>query len=93
MSKSVKALLFTAIPITILSLICLFSKQPDLNTGLGISWLIAGDAWIIAILTGLVFWLRKNKEIASGILAGAAIGFASLALTIIIFIALHEIVY
>ncbi len=89
-SKSFKSLLFTAIPIIILSLISLFSKQPDLNKGLGIAWLIAGVAWIIAILTGLVFRLRKNKETASGILAGAAIGFASLALTVILFIVLHE---
>jgi Ca2+/Na+ antiporter len=90
MNKRVKVMLFTAVPIVVLSLISLFSKQPDLNKGLGIAWLIAGDIWIIAILTGLVFWIRKNREIASGILAGVAIGFASLALTVIIFIALHQ---
>ena len=85
--------MFTAVPIVVLSLISLFSKQPDLNKGLGIAWLIAGDVWIIAILTGLVFWLRKKREIASGILAGAAIGFASLGLTVAIFIVLHQLVY
>ena len=93
MSKTVKALLFTAIPIVVLSLISLFSKQPDLNKGLGIAWIVAGVAWIIAILVGLIFRFRKNREISSGILAGVAIGFASLALTIIIFIVLHELVY
>jgi hypothetical protein len=90
MNKRVKVMLFTAVPIVVLSLISLFSKRPDLNKGLGIAWLIAGDVWIIAILVGLVFWLRKNREIALGILAGVAIGFASLALTVIIFIALHQ---
>jgi hypothetical protein len=90
MRNSVKALLFTAIPIVVLSLVSLFSKQPDLNKGLGIFWLIAGDIWLIALMTAIGFRLKKKKEIALGILAGAGIGFASLALTIIIFIALHE---
>lgn len=90
MNKYGKALLFTAIPIVILSLISLFSKQSDINKGLGIFWLIAGDIWLIAILTGIGFRFKKRKEIASGILVGAGIGFASLALTVIIFIALHQ---
>ena len=76
-----KALIFTALPIVILSLVSLFSKQPDLNKGLGIAWLIAGSIWLIALLTAAGFYLNKSKEIARGILAGAAIGFASLALT------------
>jgi hypothetical protein len=82
--------LATAIPIVVLCVISLFTKQPDINKGLGIFWLIAGDVWIIAIITGIVFWIRKNREIALGILAGVALGFASLALTIIILIALHQ---
>jgi hypothetical protein len=90
MRNSVKALLITAIPIVVLSLISLGSKHADINRGLGISWLIAGDLWLIALLTAVGFRLKKRKEIALGILAGAGIGFASLALTIIIFIALHE---
>ena len=90
MNKRLKVMLFTAIPIVVFCVISLFTKQPEINRGLGIFWLIAGDVWIIAILTGIVFWLRKNREIALGILAGAAIGFASLALTVIILIALHQ---
>lgn len=93
MVKRHKAFLFTSIPIVVLSLISLFSKQPDLNKGLGTTWLIAGGVWIIAIITGLVLWLRKNRGIASGILAGVAMGFASLILTVIVFIVLHELVY
>jgi len=93
MSNLHKALIFTAIPIVVLSFISVFSKQPDLNKGLGIAWLTAGVVWIIAILTGLVFWFRKNREMALGIMAGVAIGFASLVLTVIIFIILHELVY
>ena len=90
MTNSIKALLFTAVPIVILSLVSLFSKQPDLNKGLGIFWLIAGDIWLIALVTSLGFHLKKRKEIALGIIAGASIGFASLALTMIIFIAIHQ---
>ena len=93
MSNLHKACIFTAIPIVILSLVSLFSKQPDLNKGLGIAWLIAGDIWLIALLTALGFYIKKSKEIARGILAGAAIGFASLALTMILFIVLHQLVY
>ncbi len=85
-----KALIFTAIPIVLLSLVSLFSKQPDLNKGLGIAWLIAGDIWLIALLTALGFYIKKSKEIALGILAGALIGFASLAFTMIIFIIIHQ---
>ena len=93
MSNLHKAFILTAIPIVILSLVILFSKQPDLNKGLGIAWLIAGGIWLIALLTALGFYLKKSKEIARGILAGAAIGFASLALTLMIFILLHQLVY
>jgi hypothetical protein len=81
-----KAFIFTAIPIVVSSLISLGSKHSDLNKGLGIAWLIAGDIWLIALLTAIGFYIKKSKEIARGILAGAAIGLASLALTIIIFI-------
>ena len=90
MNKRLKVMLFTVIPIVVLCVISLFTKQPDINKGLGIFWLIAGDVWIMAIIIGIIFWLRKNREIALGILAGAAIGFASLALTVIILIALHQ---
>ena len=90
MSNYRKALLFTAIPIVVLSLVSLGSKHAEVNRGLGISWLIAGTIWLIALLAVVGFRLKKRKEIASGILAGAGIGFASLALTIIIFIALHQ---
>ena len=85
-----KAFIFTAIPIVVLSLISLGSKQADINKGLGIAWLIAGDIWLIALLTAAGFYLKKSKDIARGILAGAAIGFASLALTVIIFIIQHS---
>ena len=62
MRNSVKALLFTAIPILILSLVSLFSKQPDLNKGLGIFWLIAGDIWLMALLTAVGFRLKKKER-------------------------------
>ena len=90
MSKRNKAFLFTAIPIILISLITPFSKQPDLNKGLGIAWLIAGDIWLIALLTALSLYIKKRKELALGMLAGAAAGFASLAITMIIFIVLHQ---
>ena len=90
MRNSVKAMLFTAVPIVVLSFISLGTKQEDINKGLGIFWLIAGDVWLLALLTALGFRLKKKKDIALGILGGAAIGFASLALTIIILIATHQ---
>ena len=91
MSIRNKAFLYTAIPIVLISLISLFSKESDLNKGLGIAWLIAGDIWLAALLTALVLYIRKRKEIALGILAGAAAGFASLGITMILFIVLHQI--
>jgi peptidoglycan/LPS O-acetylase OafA/YrhL len=85
-----KAFLFTAIPIVLISLVSLFSKQPDLNKGLGIAWLIAGTIWLLALLAAFGLYIEKRKEIALGILAGAAAGFASLAITILVFIATHQ---
>ena len=90
MSIRNKFFLYTAIPIVLISLISLFSKQPDLNKGLGIAWLIAGDIWLIALLTALGLYIKKRKEIAMGILAGVATGFASLGITMILFIVLHQ---
>ena len=90
MSIRNKFFLYTAIPIVLISLISLFSKQPDLNKGLGIAWLIAGDIWLIALLTALGLYIKKRKEIAMGILAGVAAGFASLGITMILFIVLHQ---
>ncbi|HEY94321.1 MAG TPA: hypothetical protein G4O15_05235 [Dehalococcoidia bacterium] len=90
MSTRNKAFLFTAIPILLISLISLFSQESDLNKGLGIAWLIAGGIWLIALLTALGLYIKKRKEIALGMLAGAAAGFASLVITMIIFIALHQ---
>ena len=90
MSNFRKALMFTAIPIVLTSLISLGSQQPEMNKGLSIAWLIAGDMWLIAILTFIGFYLKKRKEIALGILAGAGIGAVFLAITVIIHIAVHQ---
>ena len=90
MSTRNKAFLFTAVPILLISIVSLFSKEAELNKGLGIAWLIAGGTWIIALLTALGLYLKKKKEIALGMLAGAAAGFASLVITMIILIATHQ---
>ena len=90
MSTRNKAFLFTAIPILLVSVISLFSKESDLNKDLGIAWLVAGGVWIIALLTALGLYLNKKKEIALGMLAGVAAGFASLVITMIILIATHQ---
>ena len=90
MSTRNKSFLYTAIPILLISLISLFSKQPELNKGLGIAWLIAGGIWLIALFTALGLYIKKRKEIALGMLAGAAAGFASLVITMIIYIVLHQ---
>jgi hypothetical protein len=90
MSNLRKAIIITAIPIVVLSLVSLGSKHADLNKGLGIAWLVAGDLWLIALITAIVLSFKKSKEIVSGILIGLAIGAFSLGVTMIILIAMHQ---
>ena len=90
MSTRNKTFFFTVIPILLISLISLFSKESDLNKGLGIAWLIAGGIWLIEVLTALGLYIKKRKEIALGMLAGTAAGFALLVITMIIFIVIHQ---
>ena len=71
-----KALIFTAIPIVILSLVSLGGRSTDFTEGLGIAWLVAGGLWIIAVLTAISFAIIRRREIASGMLVGVAIGLA-----------------
>jgi hypothetical protein len=75
--------MFTAIPIVILSLVSLGGRSTDFTEGLGVSWLVAGSLWVIAVLTAIGFAIRRRKEISSGILVGVAIGFFSLVITCI----------
>ncbi|UCD09095.1 MAG: hypothetical protein JSU79_00150 [Dehalococcoidales bacterium] len=90
MNTRVKVSLSTAIPIVLVSIVSLFSKEPDLNKGLGIAWLVAGSIWILALITALGLYIKNRKEIALGMIAGAALGFASLVITMILFIVLHQ---
>ena len=90
MSVNLKAWLFTAVPIFILSVIAVFDNNPHMNQGLSITWLVAGDIWLAAILTYIGLRLKEKDEAASGVLRGIITGFVFLALTVIIFIARHE---
>ncbi len=74
-SSFLKALLSTAIPIVALNVISIPVVKPSseedrlfLLAGLGTS------LWIVAMLTCLGFAIARKRQIALGILAGAAIG-------------------
>ena len=83
MSNFRKALIYTAIPIVILSLISLFGRSTDFTEGIGVTWLVAGGLWVISVLTAIGFTIKKRKEIALGMLAGISIGLAFLVVTCI----------
>jgi len=83
MSNFRKVLIFTAIPIVILSLVSLGGRSTDFTEGLGVAWLGAGGLWVIAVLTAIGFAIKGRREISSGILVGVAIGFVSLVVTCI----------
>ena len=83
MSDFRKSLVFTAIPILVISLISLGGRSTDYTEGLSMAWLVAGSLWVIAVLTAIGFALKRRGEIAKGMLAGIFIGLASLAVTCI----------
>ena len=78
MSDFRKALVLTSIPIITTSLISLGEKSDYLIEGLGVTWLVAGIFWAIAVLTAIGFTIKGRGEIASGIWVGVAIGLAFL---------------
>ena len=73
MSDFRKALIFTAIPIVVLSLISL--------AGFIIVSLAATALWVIAIVAAIVFAVKGRRTTAAGIFAGIGIGIVALGAT------------
>ena len=65
MSNFRKALIYTAIPIVILSLISLFGRSTDFTEGIGVTWLFAGGLWVISVLTAIGFTIKKRDSIGN----------------------------
>ena len=79
MSNFRKALMLTAIPIVVLSLISLAGVgRYVFGEGVQLVWFASAALWVIAIGAAIVFSIKGKREIASGILAGIGIGFVAL---------------
>jgi hypothetical protein len=83
MSPFLKALLWTAVPLLVLSAISAVAAATAVSgggigePGIGIGGLLFGTAILLAI----GFAIARKRQIASGILTGAAIGLVGLMLT------------
>ncbi len=85
MSSFKKALIWTAIPIVVLSVISAAGRMP---TGGGLDWDPLLALWFVAagllglvILAAIGFAVARKRQIAAGILAGIGIGSVSLGVT------------
>ena len=72
MSDFRKALIITAIPIVVLSLISLAVQSV---------WIAAAALWVVAIVAAIVLIFTGRREIASGIFTGIGIGIVALGAT------------
>ena len=80
MSNFRKALIFTTVPIVVLSLISIGGAVSD-NHALRMVELGAVALWVIAIVVGIVYTIKGIKQTAAGIWAGVGIGAVSLSAT------------
>jgi hypothetical protein len=71
LSVLVKAMLFTAVPIAVLSVVDAYSAIAG----------VGGLVWVAAVVACVAFAIARRGQIALGILAGLAIGAVSLGLT------------
>jgi hypothetical protein len=81
LSVLVKAMLFTAVPIAVLSVV---GSSLAIATGRDAYSAIAGVGglvWVAAVVACVAFAIARRGQIALGILAGLAIGAVSLGLT------------
>jgi len=80
MSDFRKALLFTAIPIAVVSVISAVgtAARGTYDTPFFFLWAVAALMLVIAVVVAIVFALRGNKSVAAGTLAGIGIGIVSL---------------
>jgi uncharacterized RDD family membrane protein YckC len=79
MSDFLIALLATAIPLLVLSVIDVGMVIAGGPSGFGIG--VVSMMWVLAILASIGFAIGRRRQIALGILAGAAIGAVGLGLS------------
>jgi hypothetical protein len=83
MSDFLKALLWTAVPLLVVSTVSAIGALTAVSgggigePGIGIGGLLFG----LAILVSIAFAIARKRRIAAGVLAGAAIGLAGLSVT------------
>jgi cytochrome bd-type quinol oxidase subunit 2 len=88
MSSFRKALLWTAIPIVVLSFISMAGVAGGPTWGgtggmgvLAVVWFFAALYFVGAIIALIVYAIRRKRQIAAGILAGLGIGIVALGAT------------
>ena len=83
MSDFRKALLFTAIPIAVVSVISAVgtAARGTYDTPFFFLWAVAALMLVIAVVVAIVFTVKGRREIAAGIWAGIGIGIASLGMS------------
>ena len=80
MSAFLKALLFTAMPMLVWSAVGVALTRPRFGFAVSIAG-VGAVAFVVAILISVGFAVARKRQIALGILAGAAIGLVGLGLT------------
>lgn len=85
MSDFKKALIFTAIPIVVVSIIGTVGmsayKTEGPETVLFNVWLAAGGLALVGFIAAVVLAVRGQKKIAAGIFAGVGIGIVAIGVT------------
>ena len=83
MSAFLKALVWTAVPLLVVSAISAVAAVTAAHGGgIGEPGMgVGGSLFAVAILLSIGFAIARRRQIASGILAGAAIGLVGLMLT------------
>ncbi len=83
MSNFGKALMITAIPISVVSIISATgtAARGTYDTPFFFLWAVAAIMWMIAILVASIYTVKGKREIAVGIWVGIGIGIVSLGLT------------
>ena len=81
MSSFRKALIFTTIPIVVLSLVSMVGAGTYIYEGMQLVWLSAALLWVTAIVAAIVFTVKGRRTVAAGMFAGIGIGIVALGAT------------
>ena len=80
-----KALIATAVPIVVLSIIGTVGIWTTINSesvpNFAIAWFVGLVLWIGALITAIVFAVTGRRQLSAGIFAGVGIGFLVLGTT------------